>query len=151
VVGIQCRAATKLPARTLRRDELSRPGPRADADQTGSPFGLLFETVPRVTLVPKAGVFAPVEAFLFGRAVRAGRWVAVIGTWLLRLAAGVAACVAFARFVHAGPAATDVTRLPSWGLLAFMATHSLQHATVRGSVVIGWCTAAQRDLRTGWS
>src|ERR1700722_10810031 len=35
VVGVQCRAATKLPARTLRRDELSRPELRAGADDTG--------------------------------------------------------------------------------------------------------------------
>jgi hypothetical protein len=35
VVGVQCRAVTKLPARTLRRDELSRPELLAGADDTG--------------------------------------------------------------------------------------------------------------------
>ena len=35
VVGIECRAAATPPIRTPRRDELSRPGPRAGADHTG--------------------------------------------------------------------------------------------------------------------
>ena len=42
----------------------------------------------------------------------------MIGTYLPGLAAGVAACVAFARFVCAGTAATDIGPLTIVGLLA---------------------------------
>jgi hypothetical protein len=42
----------------------------------------------------------------------------MIGTCLPGLAAGVAACVAFARFVYAGTAATDIGPLTIVGLLA---------------------------------
>jgi hypothetical protein len=81
-------------------------------------FGLLLETMPRVALVLASALFALAAAFQFGRAVRAGRRFAMIGTWLPGLAAGDAACVAFACFVYAGTAATDIDPLTIVGLLA---------------------------------
>ncbi len=105
-------------------------------------FGPLLETMPRAALVLASGVVALAAAFLLGRAVRAGRRLAVVGTWLLGLAAGVTACVAFASFVHSGTAATDIDPLTIAGLLAFVASHWMQLALLcAGGVVVAWRTA----------
>ena len=105
-------------------------------------FGPLLETIPRAALVLASGVVALAAASLFGRAVRAGRRLAVIGTWLLGLAADVTACLAFASFVRAGTAATDIDPLTIADLLAFVAGHWMQLVLLcAGGLVVAWRTA----------
>ena len=105
-------------------------------------FGPLLETIPRAAFVLASGVVALAAASLFGRAVRAGRRLAVIGTWLPGLAAGVTARLAFASFVRAETAATDIDPLTIAGLLAFVAGHWMQHVLLcAGGLVVAWGTA----------
>lgn len=105
-------------------------------------FGPLLETIPRAAFVLASGVVALAAASLFGRAVRAGRRFAAIGTSLLGLAAGVTACLAFAGFVYAGTDAWGIDPLTIAGLLAFVAGHWIQLMLLcAGGLVVAWRTA----------
>ena len=108
-------------------------------------LGPLLETMPRATLAHTSAVVALAAAYLFGRAIHAGRRFSLIWTWLLGLAAGVAACVAFASFVHAGTAATDIDPLTVAGLHTFIASRWIQLALLcAGGAAVAWRTAETR-------
>ena len=112
-------------------------------------FGPLLETMPRGALTLASGVVVLAAAWLIGRAARAGRRFTVIGAWLVGLSADVTACVAFASFVRAGTAATDIDPLTIAGLLTFIVRHWMQLALLcAGGATVAWRTA---ETRTGTS